>query len=64
MNLELYKNGKFVVAVEHRASEDRYSLYVSKDMDELRRLTAQDLVRRGLVSDPAQVQIQEGVIAN
>ncbi len=56
---DLYKNGKYVVAVEHRIQEDRYSLYVGKDIDSLRDRTARDLVRRGLTKEVSDVKIVE-----
>ena len=54
-----YQKGRRVVAVEYRATEDRYSFYIGKNMEGLRHRTAKDLVRRGLISDPAEVKIVE-----
>jgi len=55
---ETYKNGKAVIAVEHREDEERYSLYIAKDIDDLRERTAKDLVRRGIITNTEAVQIQ------
>ena len=54
---DIYQKGKRLVAIEHRVIEDRYSLYIGKDMDDLRERAAKDLVRRGLIDNPAQVKI-------
>ncbi|MBN1219800.1 MAG: hypothetical protein JXM69_12800 [Anaerolineae bacterium] len=56
---EIYRNGKFVVAAEHRTDEDRYSLYLGQNLDDLRDRTAKDLVRRGLITHPEVVKLQE-----
>jgi len=55
---EIYKNGKGIIAVEYREDEDRYSLYIGKDIDDLRDRTAKDLVRRGIITNTEAVQIQ------
>jgi hypothetical protein len=55
---DIYRNGKAVIAAEHRADEDRYSLYIGKDVDDLLKHTAKDLARRGLVSSTEAVKIQ------
>jgi len=54
---DLYQKGRRVVAVEHRADENRYSFYIGKDMDDLCRRTAKDLLRRRLVENVADVQL-------
>ena len=55
---EIYKNGKGIIAVEYREDEDRYSLYIGKDIDDLRDRAAKDLVRRGIITNTEAVQIQ------
>jgi hypothetical protein len=55
---ETYKNGRGIIAVEHREDEDRYSLYIGKDIDDLCERTAKDLVRRGIITNTEAVQIQ------
>jgi hypothetical protein len=55
---ETYKNGKGIIAVEYREDEDRYSLYIDKDINNLRDRVAQDLVRRGIISNTEAVQVQ------
>ena len=47
--LEVYQNGRGIVAVEYRHDEDRYSLYIGQTIDDLRNRTARDFVRRGLM---------------
>jgi len=54
---DLYQKGRRVVAVEYRADENRYSFYIGKDIDDLCRRTAKDLLRRRLVENVADVQI-------
>jgi hypothetical protein len=56
---DIYRNGRAVIAVEHRADEDRYSLYIGKDLDDLRERTAKDLVRRGLISNTEAVKFHK-----
>jgi hypothetical protein len=58
MAFDIYRNGRAVIAAEHRADEDRYSLYIGNDLDDLRERTAKDLVRRGLITNPEAVKIQ------
>ncbi|MBN1995663.1 MAG: hypothetical protein JW953_23450 [Anaerolineae bacterium] len=55
---EIYRNGKAVIAAEHREDEDRYSLYIGRDINDLRHHAATDLVRRGLISNTAAVNVQ------
>ncbi len=57
-SFDTYKNGKGIIAVEYRKNENRYSLYIGENMDDLRWRAAQDLVRRGLVTSPEAVTIQ------
>jgi hypothetical protein len=49
-----------IVVVEHRRNEDRYSLYLGKDIEDLRRRTATDFVRRGLIDSPDAMSVKEG----
>jgi hypothetical protein len=58
--LAVYQNGRGIVAVEYRRNEDRYSLYLGKDIDDLRRRTATDFVRRGLIENLDAMSIKEG----
>ncbi|MFC1975913.1 hypothetical protein ACFLXQ_05905 [Chloroflexota bacterium] len=55
---EVYRNGRGIVAAEYRRDEDRYSLYIGQDLDDLRERTAKDLARRGLISNTEAVEIQ------
>lgn len=57
--LEVYRNGRVVVAREYRQAEDRYSLYVGQDLEDLSERTAKDFVRRGLIDDPTALRIEE-----
>ncbi len=56
---DTYKKGRRIIGVEYRSNEDRYSFYIGKDLEDLRARTAKDLVRRGLIDDPAIVVVQE-----
>ena len=59
LSLEVYQNGRGIVAVEHRHDEDRYSLYIGKDIEDLRDRTAYDIVRRGLIDRTEEIRIEE-----
>jgi len=58
-SLSVYQNGRGIVAIEHRRSEDRYSLYIGRDIDDLRDRTAYDFVRRGLIGRTEEIRIEE-----
>jgi hypothetical protein len=58
-SLAVYQNGRGIVAVEHRHDEDRYSLYIGQDIDDLRDRTAYDFVRRGLIDRIEEIRIEE-----
>jgi hypothetical protein len=58
--LDVYQNGRGLIAVEYRDDEDRYSLYIGKNLDDLYSRTAKDFVRRGLIDNPDAVRIEEG----
>lgn len=58
-SLEVYRNGKAVVAVEYRHDEDRFSLYLGQDLPDLCRRTATDFIRRGLIDRPEAMRIEE-----
>lgn len=58
--LDVYQNGRGIVGVEYRDDEDRYSLYIGKDIVDLRNRTAKDFVRRGLIDNPDAIRIEEG----
>jgi hypothetical protein len=55
--LEVYQKGKHVVAVEPRETEDRYNLYISPDLEDLRSRVAKELVRRRIISAAEKVKI-------
>ncbi len=55
---DLYRDGQQLIAVEHRVSEDRYSLYIGRGIDDLRMRAARDLYRRGIISNPDDVQLK------
>lgn len=50
IELPLYKNGTVWVGVEAREEEDRYSLFLGKDADDVQQHAAVDFKRRGLVN--------------
>ena len=53
--LDMYQMDTFLVAVERRVNEDRYSLYIGHNPEDLRLRAGQDLARRGFIDDPAEV---------
>ena len=59
LTLEVYQNGRGMIAVEYRHNEDRYSLYIGEDIDDLCERTAKDLVRRGLIDRVGAITIEE-----
>lgn len=58
VKLDMYRNGKFVVAVEHRQDEDRYSLFLGQNETDLADHAIQDLVRRGLITNSTSIRIE------
>jgi len=54
---DVYKEGKYLVAVEYRDREDRYSLYIGKGVDDLRERAAKDLIRRKLAKSVTDVSV-------
>ena len=56
-SFDIYEKGRYLVAVEHRRKEDRYSFYIGNDVDDLKERTARDLVRRNLISSPGALKI-------
>ncbi|NJN96448.1 MAG: hypothetical protein HC875_21250 [Anaerolineales bacterium] len=58
IKMDLYRNGKFVVAVEHRRDEERYSLFLGHDETDLADHATQDLVRRGFITNPNSIRIE------
>ena len=57
IKFDMYRNGRFTIAVEYRQNEDRYSLFVGQDEDDLRYNTARDLLRRNLISNTEALSI-------
>lgn len=55
--LDLYRRGELVIAVEPRATEHRFGLFIGRDVTDVRDRAAQDLLRRGLISTPDAVHI-------
>jgi hypothetical protein len=60
--LDIYQEGRYLVAVEHRIAEDRYSFYVGDRVGELQTRAAKDLVRRRLVTDIANVRVEGDLV--
>jgi hypothetical protein len=54
----VYRDGNYKVAVEYRPDEDRYSFYIGHDMDQLCERAAKDLMRRGIIKDSKELQLQ------
>lgn len=57
--LEIFQNGRGLVAVEHRRDEDRYSLYMGRDINDLWERTAKDFLRRGLIDRLEEIKVEE-----
>lgn len=57
LELDLYQAGRFLIACEHRQDEDRYSLYLGKNMEDLRSRTTRDLARRGVIGAEESVHM-------
>lgn len=53
---DMYQDGKYLIAVEYRTDEDRYSFYIGYDKEDLRVRAGKDLTRRGIISNPDMVQ--------
>jgi hypothetical protein len=54
--LPLYRNGgRYLIALDYRRREDRYSFFLGQSADEIRQHVAQDFIRRGLISNPEAV---------
>lgn len=58
IKLPLYKGDGFLVALEYRSAEDRYSLFLGENDEDLRDRVAQDLIRRNFITDPEVVYIE------
>lgn len=56
--LDIYEEGKNLVAVEHRLDEDRYSFYIGHNEPDLKARAASDLLRRGFIKDASVVKIE------
>ncbi len=56
--LPLYQGQDFVLALEYRDTEDRYSLYIGKNNEDLYNRVTRDLIRRRLIDAPGEVDIQ------
>ena len=59
--MDIYQEGRYLVAVEQRLAEDRYSFYIGDSVEELQTRAAKDLVRRRLVTDIAKVKVEGGL---
>lgn len=58
IKLPMYQVEKMLIALEYRSVEDRYSLFLGKDDDDLVKRVTSDLMRRGFIEDPRSVHIQ------
>ena len=58
IKLPMYQGPDFLVALEYRSAEDRYSLFLAEDAETLQYRIAQDLVRRKFIDDAASVHIE------
>lgn len=58
IKLPMYLRNGLTVALEYRSKEDRYSLYLGANDEDLLHRVGQDLVRRELISDETAVYIR------
>ncbi len=56
--LPLYRNGRTYVVVEHRQSEERYSIFVGRDPLDIRFKIGQDMERRNVCTSVDEVELQ------
>jgi hypothetical protein len=57
IQLPLYRNDRFVVALEVRSAENRFGLFIGRSVEDVRERVARDLVRRSLIDSPESVRI-------
>jgi hypothetical protein len=55
--LALFRDGETLIGVESRPKEERYSLFLSRDADDLRQRTQTDFDRRGLHMEKVMVKV-------
>lgn len=55
---DMYQDGRYLIGVEYRQAEDRYSFYIGTGVEDLRARAAQDLMRRGVISSDDAVQVE------
>ena len=55
---DLYQEGKYLLAIEYRSDEDRYSLYIGTNPGDLQKRAAADLIRRKLINQPDLVRME------
>ncbi len=58
VKLPIYQGDNFVLGLEYRSSEDRYSLFLGENIRDLYDRTARDLIRRQLIDKADELQIQ------
>jgi hypothetical protein len=57
--LPLYAGNDFLVALEYRSAEDRYSLFLGENDEDLHNRVAQDLIRRDFITSPQAVYFED-----
>lgn len=57
-SLPMYRHQNHLVAVEQRANEERYSLYIGYDDADLRQRAGKDLARRRIINNQSEVNIK------
>ena len=58
IKLPMYEGENVVIALEYRSAEDRYSLFLGQNDEDLCQRVASDLMRRGYIDTPRAVYIQ------
>jgi hypothetical protein len=56
-SFDVFRKGRYMVAVERRQPEERYSFYIGQDLDDLQLRAGRDLIRRGVVKKVDDVKI-------
>jgi hypothetical protein len=59
IKLPLYAGDDFLVALEYRSAEDRYSLFLGENDEDLHNRVAQDLIRRDFITSPQAVYFED-----
>jgi len=57
--IPIFRNGKSYLAAEHRRAQDRYSIYIGGDPQDLPERLSSDLDRRGKINSSKHIELME-----